>query len=205
MEFGRDYGNASTVSKTPAAAPEMSAGEQIMTDHAQGTLNRVRSQGATGLNRFNSQYGEAGLQRRQQTALQNVDRGLEGANNLQDSAIEQYGTELSPAQQKALERVRGLRGASARAAAANNTADQHFEERMAGIAALSNAGAAAEQQGLQGIAQATNTRASINAQNDQLKSQHNSGIGSLVGMGIGMAMGGPMAGAIGGQAGAAIF
>ena len=207
MAYGDAPNTNGNTNGVPGATsqPTVSVGEQTLQAHADETLQRVQGQGGLALERLKGRYGPEALALRQQQAQTAAIAGQEGANNLQDSAQQQYGVELTESQLKAQKRMRNLRRASARAAASNNTASQFFEERIAAISDAANIGNSLENTAIGGISSALNTSQQIAMQNQQLSDQHMSGLGGLVGMGMGFAMGGPMGAMMGSSAGAAIF
>jgi len=179
-------------------------GEQILQNEAQQGINQLQNQGMDAVNNILSATDPSRIAAMQSSNIASVNAASNAGAANHQSALDQYGVELSPAQQRAISSMRGLRGASVRAAAANGTADQMYETRMAAVNDLSNVGTQIRQQGIAGLQQATNVSQSIQQQNDQLQAQHNSGIGGLIGMGIG-SLGGPVGAAIGGAAAGAIF
>ena len=206
---GQSRGNLTSLSSRGGSGVSVGqsapSGEDILQRHTDQTLNRVETQGSLAVQRLQGRYGPEALQLRRDRAVQNAERGVQGENALQDSAQEQYGVELTEAQQKARQRMRGIRFASAKAAAANNEADVMFEERLAAISDAANIGTGLQNTALNSIAQAENVSLSIDQQNQQLRDQHRSGIGGLIGAGIGAAVAGPGGALAASQAGSAIF
>lgn len=182
-----------------------SNGEQILRSEANRDINALQHQGTQAAQNINQLTSPQAVATAQAGAVQTAGRANAAVDGLQDSAQQQYGVELSPAQQKAQNRMRGLRGAASRAAAANGTADRMFEERLAAINDLANVGTDIRQQGLAGLRQSEAVASGVAAQNQANQDSHMSGIGGLIGTGVGFMAGGAMGAAAGGAAGGAIF